>query len=430
MKMDKKDWWMFLLGLFYLTQINVIGYLGISELACYFFAPYLLVKHRQLLAKWGMLPFIYLSALWGVFALISCVWNENPWFSILKGFAPAYTFFAEGVCVFCLLHDSPLRLKWGILGMTLSWFLSIFVFQTGSSSAVAEITGVSALEAVVDYKLFWVMLVHLVTSLPIRLAFLHIPLSVSLILTGGAAIFSVLQGGRSAFAMRLVTMYLLILGNKLKSRRPQALKVNIVLLMAGLLICSVISKNIYVYLARHNYLKAEEIEKYEKQSSHGTTTTVTKLLMGGRGGTIAGVLIAAKTPILGRGYRPIDRNEEYLAFVEKYSSDDEELKRIREAYRKGYIELPSHSHIVEGWIQAGFGGLIFWLYILWVLIKAVKNNLFIVPEWFGYLAVILPTVFWDIFFSPIAKRVELSVVIVCCLMLNRLGEMRKRGRVL
>ena len=47
-----------------------------------------------------------------------------------------------------------------------------------------------------------------------------------------------------------------------------------------------------------------------------------------------------------------------------------------------------------------------------------------VPQWFGYLAVFLPTMIWGVFFAPFGDRVGQTLPLVCILFAKAVYERR------
>ena len=75
-----------------------------------------------------------------------------------------------------------------------------------------------------------------------------------------------------------------------------------------------------------------------------------------------------------------------------------------------------HSYITEFWLWYGIWGLVFWLYIIYVLLRYLKQDVAAVPQWFAWLACSIPGVFWGIFFSPFSDRFGVTLFVVACLM--------------
>ena len=418
MKIDKKKCFLFLLGLLSYTQFKLIGYIGISEFVCYALAPFLFTKNIEKFRKWGFFPFLGLTFVWMLFVIISNIYNENQFVTSLKAFATVYSIFSISVCSFMLLYDKFDRIKWFLVGLFCSLILSIFIFQTGSDRTVGgeEMIGESAVDAVIEYKLFWAIRINAILELPIRTFFLKIPFIYSSCASLCMAGYALLTGGRSLFISALGSFFLLLQGRKLKKNpiKMRFHKNNILLLFCCFLVIGTLGKTIYTYSAKAGYLGAEEKLKYEKQSRKGTS--VMQLLMAGRGGTFIGLFAAFDKPIFGHGSQAIDKDYKYtLDFMEKYG-DDLDNQRIHYKLRSGDRTIPAHSYIIGAWMSNGLGGLIFWIYVLWLIYITLRENMYVVPEFFGWFAMAIPLRIWSIFFSPLGARVEISVLLTCMLL--------------
>jgi hypothetical protein len=86
--------------------------------------------------------------------------------------------------------------------------------------------------------------------------------------------------------------------------------------------------------------------------------------------------------------------------------------------------IPGHSQIITAWVWAGIGGLIFWSYMAWYVLKGiVRIAIFRPPMAPAYMAFLIG-MWWDIFFSPFAanRRVidAVAVMLVLDLMAKKL----------
>jgi O-antigen ligase len=80
-------------------------------------------------------------------------------------------------------------------------------------------------------------------------------------------------------------------------------------------------------------------------------------------------------------------------------------------YKKGYPLIPSHSHVLGAWVEAGVLGIFFFFYIFGVAARAVylpirdENRL---RFWIVSTSLLL---LWAILFSPISARLETSFLL-------------------
>ena len=66
-----------LIGMWAMTQVNVIGFLGISELVMYLIAPFILVQKWDMFKKDGMSILYMLLFLTMISCFVSGIYNQN-----------------------------------------------------------------------------------------------------------------------------------------------------------------------------------------------------------------------------------------------------------------------------------------------------------------------------------------------------------------
>lgn len=417
---------LFLLGAFSMTQVNLVGYIGISELVCYLTAPFLLSKHLNEFRRWGLMPYLMLLVLWVGFALVTDWIHDQDAISLLKGIAPIYSYFSVFICAFVLLRRDLSNFRWVVIGFVCSMIISTFIFQPGSGREVdgEVLSGIDAIEAVVGYKLYWVALVSQLFQLPIKTAFLTIPLTYSLGATAGNAVFSLFSGGRSSFAIQTLSVFLLFWGRAIRKPgfvRPRSL---FSLLLPFLGIVAFVSI-VYKLSVKKGWLGEVEVAKYEQQTKKGSSPL--QLLMAGRGEFFIGFIAACDAPVLGHGSKAIDLNGYRLDFLSRYGDEEDWRQFMKILSMKGSMHIPAHSHIIQAWMWHGLGGLLFWLYVFWICFRTFQKNIFVYPPFFGYFALVVPGMLAAILFSPMGNRAGTAFTILCCLMANKIGEWKRRG---
>jgi len=417
-----KSWLLFLLGLFSLTQISLIGYIGISEIVCYVVAPVVFCRRLDLFRWLKLMPYFGFVTLWAAFALITDgLIHHKEAEILLKGVAPVYSLFAVSVCTVILLHDRFPRLSWYIVGAALSYVLSTVVFQRGSAiaSPALDEAGGSAMNAVMSYKLYWLSLLAIFTQLPVQIRFRTIPLSVSVGLVLVSAVFALFGGARSMFLVLLVSCGFLMMGRGVRSHVYRPRLRSVVPLAVFMVLMSLIAQSTYTYGVKKGWLGWEEQQKYEGQTKIGTSGLA--LLMSGRGDFWIGLSAAWDKPWFGHGSRALDWDGYEERYVEKYG-DDRDIWNMKRRIRLGISTLPAHSYIISAWVWHGMGGLVFWLYVLYLCYKTMTVWMWYMPDQFGWFVTMLPPLVWAILFSPFSDRVGVSVLIVAMLLSRNVTE--------
>lgn len=411
--MKYKNYLLFLLTAFSRTQIHVVGYIGISEIFTFCIGPYVLIKQWNNLRRDGFAPVLVLDGLWIISALVTDVYRETQVDAMLKGIASPLSIMMAVPCVYALLKDDVRSLKWAILGFTVTMFLSTFFVQTGGSVDVAERMGISAREAALEYKLTLMGLVNSVVSLVPQLGYLQFPM-LSVLLTLGMAVFALLQGGRSSFLCLIISAGFLfwVRGHPKRSERiSKALPIAAVLL----LMLVVLAKEGYELAAKKGYMNEEEQKKYEMQSENRIG------LLSARPHFVSVFFAVCDSPFLGHGSWAIDWNE-YGLRAALWLEDEQAIA----SYRGGRIKwLTGHSHIMTAYVWHGLLGAVFWLYVFRLMWRTVRYHLGVVPELYGFFALMLPVHLWGLVFSPFGSRVLMVTIIVSCLLVARYKKIAK-----
>jgi len=207
-----------------------------------------------------------------------------------------------------------------------------------------------------------------------------------------AAALNVYNGARSlGGACFLVGTYLLMrqIG---RARREQGSPMTFAgaLFMCALLALSAVGVlQIYQYYAGNGLLGYAAQQKYEMQSSgrYG-------VLVGGRGDFLVALEAALDSPIVGHGSWAKDW---------RYASQEDAIVKglgYRTLGGANSWLIPTHSHLIGAWVDAGILGIVFWIWVLSLPLR-VLMQLYATAEplapLIAFLAVIL---IWDVLFSP------------------------------
>ena len=416
--------WLFLIGLFSLTQISIGGKLGISEFAMVICAPFVFAKNLAILRKDGTLYYFWLTLLWLAGAIFSDVYTGNILPFAMKGIAVPITVFSSSICIYSLLRKDIDNLKWLLLGIAISGVVSIFVFQRGGAGDIAAEYGLQAgMERVVRYKLFWVVQLMTWLTLPISGWYQKTPKMYSVIALSFLAAFNLATGGRSAFLVVAISLLLIIFAGKTR-RSLEFFKRHSLTIVVLLLVIGVGAKATYKYAATHGYMGDDEERKYELSTVHGSSAL--DLLMEGRAEFFIGILAALDKPIVGHGSIAIDDHGYVLDFFAKHGSIEDYMSIEATRREMGARVIPAHSHIVNFWMWHGIWGFAFWSCVICLAVKTLFSRMHIYPPWFGYLAVTIPGFMWDVLFSPFGQRVQEITLFVVLLLVGKMYKDQKR----
>ncbi len=417
---------LFLLGAFSMTQVHVIGNIGISELVSFIIAPVIFAIDYKKLKYDGFMLAIWLALLTCCGSIIASVVNHTPFQSFIRGFAAPYSVFSILVVGHRLVRQSIGGYKWLCLGLALTWIINIFVFQRGvEADAYAQgQRGLAAVEGLASGTLFWVTRIKALINAPINGWYLRMPIAYSILAPIFLLFFSALTtaSGRSTAAAAFGSVLLVVLGGK-KRLQLKRLSANFLfVLLLGLLSAQGLTA-VYKYVATKGMLGEQAQQKYEHQMK-GKKGGLLATLMGGRLEFFVGTYAAMQKPIIGYGPWALDVYGYHDEFLAKYGTADDYESYLNEQKwqqmmgRTFVRPLGAHSHLIGAWIRHGIFGFLYWSYVLWLLFRYFRRDLATVPQWYGMLAVGAPSFVWNILFSPFGDRVGFTMIVVYLLMVR------------
>lgn len=416
---DNSKKWLFLLGTFSMTQVQLIGSIGISELVIFITAPFIFLKDYAILKHDGFGTLLFLLFSCCVGCVVGSIVNETPIVYALKGFASPYALFCGVVVGHRLLRKAPDGLKWFVLGVALSVTINIFIFQRSVESVIyAEgEKGLDAVNGIMSSPIFWTARIKAWIDVPIHGWYMQCPTFFSVFIPIAYVIFAMLTtaSGRSA-ALGAIGSIVIVLAARKSVERMRRLQKSFFVFLCTAVIMVIVITSAYKYAATSGILGEDAQRKYEGQTKG--REGVLALLMGGRLEFFVGLYANLQKPIIGYGPWALDQDGYYEDFLYKYgSSEDFDKYQITKEWqlKQGYFVrnlLPSHSHIIGFWQAYGIAGLLLWLYVLGQIVRYFRKDLISVPAWFGFIAVATPSLLWNVFFSPLGDRISVAMFMV------------------
>ncbi len=415
--------WLFLIGLGSMTQIHVVGSIGISELAIFLIAPFVFIKDYRILKSDGFMPFLGLSLLTCMGCIVSSCANKTPLIFALKGFAHPYAIFAVTVLIHRLLRNDFYAFKWCLLGSFLTNIVSVFVFRpdTYTVSAGGRLEGNEATAHMMTNPLFWTGRIKQALLLPFQMFYLKVPILCTMFcifVTVGVALMFSHGSGRAQAIVSFLTFLFILIGGKARRQMKQIGK-NFIFVILVMAVALVAFKSVYAYAAKNGILGVEAQQKYYRQTREGTS--ILRILMAGRMEFFCGVGACLHHPLLGFGPKGEDREGYVETYLNEYGSSEDysnfvqDIANRRKRGESVYIAIPAHSHIAMFWIYYGIIGLILWLYVYYLMFKAINGWISAVPQWYGFMAFGISSAFWDILFNPFSNRIGMPLLVSCIL---------------
>ncbi len=177
---------------------------------------------------------------------------------------------------------------------------------------------------------------------------------------------------------------------------------------------------IYSVAAENNLLGEAAKEKYEFQSSGDLG-----LLLSGRTESIGSTRAILDSPIIGHGSWARDIRYTVLMVAALEASG---VKMVGDPYQDDLI--PTHSHILGSWVEAGFLGGLFWLFVLAITVGALYRCLKLADVPATFVGYVLFSALWNVAFSPFANSARIGDAAALCLVLSiwRSAEMSDDAR--
>lgn len=402
----------FVLGLG--SSLQVVFSLSISEFLVVLLAPFIIASEISHMRRTGVLQFFGIA----VFLLCGCITslivNHAEFYQVIRGVAITGILVCAIVVGHYMLRNHPEGLKWYFWGSVLSGFVCIFVFQR---SVEVTMAGGDDVQAIMSGALFWIQRIGSILITPILASYLRVPLVYAVGAPVFMAIFSIVttESGRAATLSFLGAAALVMIGRK-KRRSMAALRRHFLLISFCAVIGVFAVKSAYQWAALNNYLGDKARTKYEHQTAGGTG--IVKLLIGGRADAFVGLLAIADSPIFGKGYWAPDTEGYYEEFLSRYGNPDDYetyIETMRYYASHGIVKdrmISCHSHITSFWVWYGLPGLVFWLYVIYVIFRFLRHDVAVVPQWYYWLAAGVPGLLWHICFSPFNNRIGLPLLVI------------------
>jgi hypothetical protein len=223
----------------------------------------------------------------------------------------------------------------------------------------------------------------------------------------GICAVNIIFNYRSPVLILLISLVLVhpILPERMGSLQvqPASRTLRVVILLIFTLMAATMARSLIHLAGEMGYLGEEAQAKNEAQSQSGN------LLLGGRPEFVIGLQAALDSPIMGHGSWAKD--PKYLEMLNDALVERGELEEQvgGDILAGDYNPLiPAHSGIISAWVWAGILGLVFWIYIVWFVLKGLLNLALFRPPFAPLLMFLALGMFWDIFFSPFAANRRIS----------------------
>jgi hypothetical protein len=220
--------------------------------------------------------------------------------------------------------------------------------------------------------------------------------------------FDFIMGSRSLGLITLVTLVML-----LKKPLKQSGLIPTVSFLILFTIGLSSAYSVYENLTLKGIFGFDQQQKFENQSHAGP------ILLVARSELLYELEAIKKTRILGLGSNPyVDQNYlERVALAElnngvHHSSTAAFIQYSRDG------RIPAHSMILSAWMESGIFGLIFWLYLTWLVVLTILNSTGREPTFGLLLRYLTINYLWAAIFSPLGAGSRMVIAITITLVLQ------------
>ncbi len=382
-------------------EIHAVGRLFMPDLLLAFILPMLFVAHGKHLRERLPKIFFLLAFLWLFGQVATDIFRATGFRDYIRGWAKIAFTLVNFAALYLLLYGHPRRLILYAVGMVVGGFIGYFINPNLYAVDMPWKFGYGVPATLSLVLLAVVIIEHRRIGPYVAGGVLAV-----------AAALNTFMGFRSLSGICfLAACYLFIqiqwgrwVADK-GGRVRQMLLIGILLAITG---AGMIQ--IYDYSARSGLLGQDAKEKYEAQ-----TAGEYGLLLGGRSEVLVSSRAILDSPFLGHGSWAKDHH---------YSSLLTELRR-----EAGYVAgeedeeglIPTHSHLLGAWVEAGLMGAIFWAWVLSLPVRILLRPDTVVDHLTPLIAFFAFFLIWDILFSPYGAERRFLTPYYVVVMMTYLG---------
>jgi len=331
--------------------------------------------------------------------LISDAWNGSNFDGTAKRVGSYLILIVIILATKFLARNDFARIRWILAGYAISW---IFLYFVGSESQEGyEVTPWRlGLGYAATLGLCIIASLSQKSSLRAGLALLllagiHVALGARSI-----AIFTTIAG--------LGTLWTTVRGKPI----PRKVTAARVAALLGVIVVAIMLTYQSVVFATDARLFPQELQQRMQQqvdSPYGLLATA-------RPETAAATMAILKKPLLGFGSTAYD-NDVWGYYIDIYNSNFLDRSNYVDIYRQALYQdwntgLPSHSHLLGAWVDAGIFAALSWFAILFLSFYVLIRTLSWDSRYTALLLFISSVTIWDVLFSPGPHRMDMALRIM------------------
>lgn len=393
---------LYLLPILGLFKINVVGDLFFSEPIIILLFALAISRGQWRIRNLYLRPIMWLGLIWLAAQIVTDFAAHTPIDDRLRGTAKISLFIIEIFVLDKMISNSADALKF-LIGLAVSFLIRPFL-DFGEDNSIEDSSGFNLMwKFGIGYGLF------IAFSIPLLFKTLRNPsdrnpirgVAINAALIGSLSFFF---NARSLAGILLLTSIFLFISSK--ANRSAVQRTTFLIPMIGAIIAAQAISSIYMMGASSGIFGIEAKTKYEDQYS-STSSGILEILGGGRSEFLVSTEAIKDSPLLGHGSWAKDYKYTAL-YIELQRENLNRPDFDSEIDVRGGL-IPSHSHILGAWVEAGILGALFWFSVISLcLFKAAPGALRLGGVVGTISIMFLPWSLWNFIFSPFGGHVRLS----------------------
>lgn len=371
----------FVIPLTKFIEINAIGRLFGPDILLALLFPVLVVLRGRKLCREEPRIFLFLAAIWLLGQVITDIRQDTELEDYARGWSMIIFTMLNFSAIFLLLDGYPHRIFLYAIGLSCGGIIKYFVNPSDYGLGFPWKFGYGT-------SVTWLLLLLAVVIESRKRGRSYAATGLVFFASGLNFVLDFRSLGGICF---LTAIYLTVRKNQVKRRsnikQMRRWQVVMLVVIGGVAGWGVLE--LYGRAAESGILGDDMQRKYVMQAggSYG-------LLIGGRSEVLASGQAIMDSPILGHGSWAKD-----CSYAELFIERKREL-----GYGAGEVNekclIPTHSHLFGAWVQAGFLGALFWLYVLRLGTKALFSLYPLRDPMTPILVFFTILLIWDVLFSP------------------------------
>ncbi|AIE86666.1 hypothetical protein OP10G_3298 [Fimbriimonas ginsengisoli Gsoil 348] len=374
-----------------LLKFSFVGELGARDILVIVLAPFYIRKATQIVRMKPFRTFLSLGVIYFVSLVTSDFVRQSAEEDYFRGWAKILIFLLTLFLAPALLDGKPWRMA---------------AYMVGSLMVI--LASAAAGPTLPLYKFYLAIPVSCVCF--IGAGYLSARFGrMALILPLLSGLVALSQNARSAAGMTLLatgilSLWILDVGKATPSKTKLRRKSIAAICTMVLGILAILG--LYKYAASNGLLGKEGQEKYETQISISQEDVGPfDIVLGGRNEMLFSVPEILRSPIIGYGSWAKD-----YEFVHSRSYE----LGIQKGSVRTTGRIPTHSFLLQGWVEAGICGGIFWMFALLQMLRTLFTGTFnTLGVWGPLFCYTITQLSWDLLFSPFGgeRKVEVGFML-------------------